>query len=191
MFKKLLALSLVFIGALTLSACNPDTGLTTEEILTQIQEAVDNLSLPAQTSANLTLPNSEVHDVTITWASSNTDFISNAGVITAPTKTQGNKTVTMTATLSLEDQQLVKTFSVIVLAATALNDTEKVAADKADVFVQEGPTFADVTLATTGANGTTITWASSNAAVISTAGVITRPASDAAEVTVTLNVLDP
>lgn len=186
MFKKLLALSLVFIGALTLSACNPDKGLTTEEILTQIQEALDELSLPTETSTNLTLPNSGLHDVVITWSSSNTDYITDAGVVTIPTKTEGNKSVVMTATLSLEDQELIQRFTVIVTAATALNDAEKVAADKADVFVPEGQTFGDVTLPTSGANGTTITWASSNAAVVTTDGTVNRPDPDGVEVTVTL-----
>jgi hypothetical protein len=186
MIKKLLTLSLIFVGALTLAACDPDTGLTTEEILEQISEAVDELELPSETSTDLTLPNTGVHDVEITWESSNEDYISDSGMVTIPTKTEGNKSVTMTATLELEDQVLTKSFSVTVIAATALNDAEKVAADALNVFIPEGETFDDVTLPTAGANGTTVTWTSSHPAVISETGVVTRPASDAANVTVTM-----
>jgi hypothetical protein len=186
MIKKLLTLSLIFIGALTLSACDPETGLTTEEILEQISEAVDELDLPSETSTDLTLPNTGVHDVVITWESSNEDYVSDSGMVTIPTKTEGNKSVTMTATLELEDQVLTKSFTVTVIAATDLNDAEKVAADTLNVFIPEGETFDDVTLPTAGANGTTVTWVSSHPAVISATGVVTRPASDAANVTVTM-----
>ncbi len=186
MLKKLFTLSLIFIGALTLTACGGDDGLTVEEILANITEAVDELALPSTTSTDLTLPNTGVHEVVVTWESSDTDFITDAGVVTIPTLTEGDQAVTMTASLTLEGQTLTKTFTVTVTAATALNDAEKVAADTLALFIAEGETFNDVVLPVAGGNGTTVTWESSHPLVITTAGVVTRPGPDATNVTVTL-----
>jgi predicted extracellular nuclease len=189
MFKKLLALALLVIGGITLSACNPDDGLTTEEILTQIQEAVDELDLPSSTTSDLTLPNTGVHDVEITWSSNNTDVIANDGTVTIPTKTDGDQTVTLTATLTLEGQTLTDTFSVTVAAASDYTDAELLEqAKNALVLSVSGIIQSNdpITLPATGLHGSTITWASSNTAVITDAGVVTRPAADAGNATVTL-----
>lgn len=187
MFKKLLALGLVAIGALTLTACNPDTGPTVEEILDQITEAMDELQVPSETSTDLTLPNTAVHDVEVTWESSNTDFIANDGTVTIPTKTEGNQTVTLTATLSLDEQQLTKSFTVTVLAATEYTDAELVAqAVAALVLPVTGLVTGNITLPSSGANGTAITWSSSNTDVVANDGTVTRPENGEGNAAVTL-----
>ena len=187
MFKKLLALGLLAIGVFTLSACNPETGPTVEEILDQITEAMDELELPSQTSTDLTLPNTAIHDVVVTWSSSNTDFIANDGTVTIPTKTQGNQTVTLTATLTLEGQNLTKTFSVTVLAATAYTDAELLAQAVASLVLPvTGIVTSNITLPATGANGTTITWSSSDTTVVANDGTVTRPANGDGNASVTL-----
>ena len=97
MFKKFLALTLVLVGILGLTACGGDETPTLEEILANISEAQAELVLPATTSTDLTLLDKGLHDVVITWESSDTDFIANDGTVTVPTKTEGDQTVTITA----------------------------------------------------------------------------------------------
>ncbi len=186
MMKKLLALGLVFVGLFTMTACSQNTGPTPEELLTMISEAMDELALPEETSSDLVLPNTGLHDVTITWESSDPDIIANNGTVTQPWNTEGDQTVTITATLTLEDQSLIKRFDITVKAATELNDTEKVEADTAALFIEEGPIYGDLTLPTEGPNGTTITWESDKPAYLTKYGVVTRPEPGAGDEVVTL-----
>jgi hypothetical protein len=187
MFKKILTLVVAAIGIFTLASCDPaDTGLTDAELLAQISEAMAELDVTTTTSSDLTLPNTGLHDVVITWESQNTDYIANDGTVTQPTKSEGNKTVTIVATLTLEEQALTKSFQVTVEAAADYNDAEKVAMDKAALFLQEGQLFADLTLPTSGSNGTTITWESDKPAYITNTGAVTRPAVGEGEELVTL-----
>ena len=79
MLKKLLTFTLILVGAFTLVGCGGTDEPTTAEILEQITEAVDNLSIPSSTETDLVLPTTEVHDVTITWESSDTDYIADDG----------------------------------------------------------------------------------------------------------------
>jgi hypothetical protein len=64
-----------------------------------------------------------------------------------------------------------------VTAAAAMTDAQAVAADKAALSLST-PVTANITLPTSGTNGSTISWASNNTTVISTAGVVTRQATD-------------
>jgi hypothetical protein len=186
MIKKFLTLGLAILGIFTLTACTGDEGYTDEELLTMIQEAMDELDLLDTISTDLTLPNSGLNGVTITWESSDPDIIATDGTVTRPTKTERNKTVRLTATLTLEGQSLIKTFDITVLAEEDLNDAEKVAADTASLFVQEGAVYGDLTLPTSGPNGTTITWSSDKPDYISNTGEVTRPAIGEGDEVVTL-----
>ncbi len=73
-----------------------------------------------------------------------------------------------------------------------LSDLDSVAADKAALVIGYAGTDSaasvtqDMTLPTTGDNGTTITWVSSDTAVIANNGAVTRPAANAADASVTL-----
>jgi beta-xylosidase len=63
----------------------------------------------------------------------------------------------------------------------------RAAADAAALTLGDTSAVADnLTLPTTGAGGSTITWSSSNPAVVSTTGVVTRPAPGSGNATVTL-----
>jgi endoglucanase Acf2 len=132
--------------------------------------------------SNVTLPTSGANGTTITWASSNGTVVSTAGVVVRQT---ANTTVTLTATIKKGTATATKTFTVTVIAAeNTMTDAQAVTADSNALAVgyASGDTAAgvrsNVTLSTAGTNGTTITWASSNTAVISTTGVVTRPAAN-------------
>ena len=74
------------------------------------------------------------------------------------------------------------------VAAIALTDTNRLTADKAGLSLGDtSAVTADLTLPTTGAYGSAISWASSNPAVVSATGKVTRPGAleDPAHVTLT------
>ncbi|MEK3911884.1 S-layer homology domain-containing protein [Paenibacillus sp. FSL H7-0331] len=130
--------------------------------------------------SNLNLPTTGVNGTTVTWSSSNTAVVGNDGTITRPT---ADTSVTLTATISKGSITATKAFTVLV-KATGNSETAVAASINALVI---GYTSGDsatsvtqnLTLATTdAANGTTITWSSSNTAVVSNTGVVVRQAAD-------------
>ena len=185
MLKKLLTLTLVLVGIMTLSACggtDEPEGLTDLE---KLAEALVELDLPATASSDLTFDAAGLHDVTITWESDNTDVIANDGTVTIPLFTDGDQTVTITAYVTIGENTLTKEFEVDVLAATVKTDAEKVAEAKVVLLIADTLVIADITLQDTALEAA-ITWASSHPDYLSTAGVVVRPSSDTGNVEVTL-----
>jgi hypothetical protein len=130
---------------------------------------------------NLTLPTAGTNGTTIAWSSNNTDVVAANGTVNRPANTASDALVTLTATITKNGQQLTKVFYVNVLKLTSFNDTEAVAADKAalDITYAGGDSVIgvtqNVTLPATGANGTIISWTSSNTDVVTANGAVTRP----------------
>ncbi len=183
MFKKLLVLTLVFVGAIGLVGCKDDTTDLTD--LEALAEAMDEQVLPAEASTSLTFPNTGLHSVEITWTSSNTDVIADDGTVTRPLFTEGDKVVTITAYLELGGETLTKTFTVTVLKA-AYSDADAVAEAKAVLLLSVSDLVtSDIVLPTTALTAT-LTWSSSNTAIVANDGTITRPAIGEGNATVTL-----
>ncbi|WFE27721.1 family 43 glycosylhydrolase [Solwaraspora sp. WMMD791] len=136
-------------------------------------------------TADLTLPTAGAAGSTITWASSDPDVVSTTGRVTRPALGQPDATATLTATLARGSVTDTKTFEVTVLAE--FDDARIVAAAAAALTVHDvDDVRGNLTLPTTGADGTTVTWASDDPAVIATDGVVHRPAPGAGGTTVTL-----
>lgn len=76
----------------------------------------------------------------------------------------------------------------IVILRSGLTDVDRVAADKASLFVgdESGTVRTDVILPTNGAYGSAITWVSDQPAIISEQGKVTRPAKGSPDAKVTL-----
>ncbi len=144
----------------------------------------------ASVTQALTLPTSGDSGTVITWASGMTDVIDNAGTVTRPDVNGADTSVTLTATITKNNESDTQVFFLQVLKA--LNDADSVAADKAALVIgyagtdNENSVTQDLTLPGTGSNGTTIAWASSVTAVIDNAGTVTRPAADTNNEFVTL-----
>jgi predicted extracellular nuclease len=102
------------------------------QILDEAKVALLLDGISGGTAVDITLPDTVGSEgVTVTWSSSNTDVIANDGMVTRPTKDEGDITVTLTATLTLENQSVEKTFDVLIFALTV----DPVAYDSiADVF---------------------------------------------------------
>ena len=131
----------------------------------------------AGVTKNLGLATAGADGVTIAWDSSKPAQISNGGLVTRPSS-GGDASVVLTATLSKNLASDTKVFSPITVLET---DTGAIADAKAALVIGYGSEDSatsvtkDVTLPTTGANGVTISWSSSDSLVISTAGLVTRP----------------
>ncbi|MFH1129228.1 MAG: immunoglobulin-like domain-containing protein [Patescibacteria group bacterium] len=144
------------------------------------------------------LPAIGANGSTITWASSNTAVVSNDGqTVVRPAFRDANATVTLTATLIRGSITDTKVFVLTVLAEAINPDIASVTADK-DALTDDSIRGANSDLSNIagvltnplpaiGANGSTITWVSSNTAVVSSDGqTVVRPSFGNANATVTM-----
>lgn len=130
------------------------------------------------------LPKNGKAGVKITWQSSSPDFLTNEGkLLKRPAAGTGDLKVVLIAVLSYGSAQEYKTFELTV--KEDISDVQKVALDKAALKLDfaKGESAASVTkdigLPSKGANGSKITWYSSNPAVLSNDGkVVNRPGPD-------------
>ena len=144
----------------------------------------------ASVTKNLTLPTTGLDGSTIAWTSSNPAVVTNSGVVTQPTTQDAN--VTLTATITVKTASDTKAFPVTVKAQ--MTDAQAVAAAKAALTIgyASGDSASSVTqnltLATSGIDGSEIGWATSNPLVVTTAGVVSRPLTGTANVTLTATI---
>ena len=144
-------------------------------------------------TSDLNLPANGANGTLINWSSSNTNYISNTGSVTRPEASAGDQSVTLTATVSKGDSDQEKEFELTV----TVPDADAVAADVAALDfddLKNANTATDnirtnLALPTSGANGTTISWESTNSGVInSSTGVVTRShSSQSATLTATVS----
>ncbi len=187
--KSILMFAVILLTAFTLVACGDDNQALVDEALDSVSLVFASGDSATSVTQNLTLPTT-VGDVQITWVSDNTAVISNAGVVTRQT---ADTNVVLTATLTLGDATATKDFTLKVLAIVVVIDPVE-ALDAIEITgsllgytVSTGRynTKADIVLPTTSMT-LTVTWSSSNAAVLSATGVVVRPAYLAADSTVIL-----
>ncbi|MEC1772500.1 immunoglobulin-like domain-containing protein [Schinkia azotoformans] len=140
---------------------------------------------------SVTLPIMGADGATITWNSDTPSVIANDGTVTRPANSAGDASVTLTATITKGTETTSKVFVVKVLKQSQ-TDAEAVANAKAALEIGYGTgdsinaVTQSVTLPTTGADDTTITWASDATNVIGQDGTVTRPTNGAGDVSVTL-----
>ncbi|GGS06688.1 hypothetical protein GCM10010269_52000 [Streptomyces humidus] len=134
-------------------------------------------------TADLTLPTTgPAGGSLITWSSDDTDVVSDTGKVTRPAAGEPDGHATLTATLKKGSVSATRTFDVTVLPA--LDDkaaTEQAA--KTLVVHNLDDARGNLTLPATGAYGTTVTWSSANEDVVSSDGVVHRPAHGAGATT--------
>jgi hypothetical protein len=114
LFTLITALTLVFAVA----GCKDDTptGPTDAELVAEATTALLLTDLNEVTS-NLSLPSGGLHDSVVTWSSSDTAVLTDAGVVTRPAVGADNAVITMTATITIGDENDTKDFTVRVIAA--------------------------------------------------------------------------
>jgi hypothetical protein len=172
--KGLLTILVVVLLTFTLFAC----GDKDQDLL---DTSIDNLAVifgsgdnAASVTKDLNLP-STLGEATVSWSSSNTTVITNAGVVN---RQFSDVSVTLTATATLNDATATKTFSLTVkghdvnaaLAAIVLAGPNITYDSSTEVYTLIG----NITLPAT-TNGLTIEWESTIPAVLSNTGVVVRP----------------
>jgi len=189
--KKIFSFLLVILMAIVVASCQKDN---TDELL---KEAKDALTITFQTgdsaesvTKNITLVTVGKHGATITWSSSNTSIIANDGKVTRPANGQGDKEITLTATITINEKQATKEFKVKVIQLPK-TDAEKVneAKEQLAITFGEGDNAENVTqdlTLPTKVGEATVTWVSTDPEFISTTGKVTRPAYNEADITVVL-----
>ena len=183
----------VVVKAAEVPPVNPDMDDTgeTEKIENNDAECVTNdknslkiIYAPGDSAgsvtADITLPATGENGSSIFWESSDTSVISAYGSVSRPS-TDAN--VRLTAIISKGSASDTKTFSLTVkgkAAEVTISDEDIVreVANALEILYTAGDSAGrvtkSVTLPTTGANDTTITWKSSNPNVIGTNGGVTR-----------------
>lgn len=185
-FKVLFTFVALLFVTLTLVACTNQAKKDTNAVAEAKESLVVGFTdsdTSASVTKNVTLKATE-GEVAITWVSNNAAVITNAGVVTRP---EADTVVELTATLKKGEATDSKKFSLTVKAAEVVVDPDiAIVAGVKDALAlgfATGDTAAAVTqnltLKTT-EEGVAITWASDKTAVITNAGVVTRPAEDAA-----------
>ena len=170
---------------------------------TAVMQAKDALTITyasgdsaGSVTRGITLPTAGANEVMLTWASSNETAIdvtttAGTGAVTRPGPGESNAEVTLTATLTKNAESDTKEFMLTVLAQPA-SDENDVTQAKATLTItyasgdSAGSVTQDIALPTTGENGVTITWASSDMGKVSNAGAVTRPGSGESNAEVTL-----
>ena len=162
-----------------------DRVLTSDE-LTELADDIVGPAVAADAAAltlgdtsavrsSLTLPVLGDHGSSITWASSDPSVVSTTGVVTRPASGSGDASVTLTATIARGNVTETRAFTVTVLERP--DAPGLVAEDLAALtVVNVDDVRGNLTLPTSGANGTTFTWESSDPSVIDGTGVVHRPA---------------
>ncbi|WP_179232703.1 immunoglobulin-like domain-containing protein [Paenibacillus rigui] len=136
-------------------------------------------------STNLQLPSSGKYGTTITWESQNQQVLTNDGVVNRPPADSGNQDVILIASITDGTTVVKKSFTVTVLRK--LSAMESVTADAQALKVNNiGDVRGNLTLPVKGENGSTITWLSDNASVVSPSGEVHRPAHGSGDTTVKL-----
>ncbi|OLS33402.1 immunoglobulin-like domain-containing protein [Bacillus sp. MRMR6] len=136
-------------------------------------------------TSDLSFPEVGPNGTSITWESQNQDIITNEGKVSRPSFEDGDKTVTITATITDGTNSVTKEFIVTVLKKP--HDSVSVKLDAAELKVHNiRDVRGNLTLPVTGENGSTITWKSSDPAMITPTGEVTRPAQGEGDKTVRL-----
>ncbi len=205
--KSVSNLAAIFLLLITMAGCT----IATEGSYTIDAEAVTadknalEITFGGSDSAgsvtqNIILSTSGFSGTTIAWESDTPSVIAADGDITRPASGSGDATVILTATISKNGASDTKQFTLTVIALRE-TDEEAVAAAKAalEIIFARGDTIdmvrQDITLATEGVNGITISWLSNNTDVIQDSssgnpGSVTRPLSGTnAAVTLTATIV--
>ena len=138
--------------------------------------------------ADLTLPATGTNGSTITWATSDASVVTATGDVTRPAYGTAAGTATLTATITRGAVSQTKDFAITVLPEEQSDEGKVQAAVAAVELVHPDDVRGNLTLPATGADGTSLDWSSSNPAVVSDTGEVTRPAHGSTPVDVVLTV---
>ncbi|MFA6801471.1 MAG: immunoglobulin-like domain-containing protein, partial [Acholeplasmataceae bacterium] len=185
---RILLILLTFAVASFLVACNNVADQLEEAQADLIANYADSIGSGSdfEVTEDLALVAS-IGEATVSWSSNNTSAIANDGKVT---RGQDNQNVTLTATLTIDEESITYAFNVVV---PMIPVATQVASAKTALIARYADTIGDdefdvtsnLSLVTTEA-GVAVSWASSDDAMIATNGTVTRPSNTVGSQTVTL-----
>lgn len=157
-----------------------DTVLSEEEIQADydagalgITLAELNIGDTSEVKADLVLPIEVGNGIEVEWESSNEEVVSKTGVVTRPEEGKEAAVVTLTAVVTVNGEKYQKSFEVTVLPWS----TDADLAEAVEALAVPSVVYEDIVLPTTGKFGSTVTWETSDEAIIAADGTICeRPA---------------
>lgn len=127
--------------------------------------------IPSQVTGNLNMITSK-DGVSVVWTSDDEACIATDGAVTRPAYDTEDKTVTLTAALSIGEFKYKKTYKVTVIQNATDEQIAIMDANRIDLGVK-GVVSSDIELPAAGYYGSTITWSSNKPNVISAEGKYT------------------
>lgn len=161
----------------------------------------DGIPAPAtgKLASNLNLVTEGKYGSTITWSSSDENYITNSGLVTRPPNWPQEEVVTLTAKVSYGCFSVLKDFTFNVMPyytedeTVAQKDDEFLNAENWDFLTFNDTDFSSVTtslnLPDKGPYGSTYLWKTSNPSVITESGRVIRPRWDGEAQTVTMTAI--
>ncbi|MFE6506984.1 immunoglobulin-like domain-containing protein [Nocardioides sp. NPDC057767] len=163
-----------------------DLGYVTDEERVARDLAWLDLGDTSRVVSDLSLASGGPNGSTFTWATTDPEVVSATGDVTRPPYGSPDATVTLTATATHGDAAESETFTIKVPAD--ISDEEKVARAAAALRVWDADEIrGNITLPTQGLHGTTVSWTSSEPAVVTPTGEVDRPAYGEKAVRLALN----
>jgi hypothetical protein len=164
-------------------------GLDSALFVQQVSNAKTQLTINGLNTvkSNLSLPTDGGNNIVITWISSNNSVISTSGVVTRPVSGLDTASVVLTATLSKNGITATKQFTAKVIPY--YSDKISVQLDSTNLSVAGNLNLlrSNLTLPTSGMEGSNISWNSNEPTILSSAGVIlNHPAKGSGNTQVTL-----
>ncbi len=166
--------------------------------LTPLNDAMDSITLAKATTnleisesdsirSNLILPTSTGNDVSISWSSSNTDVISNTGIITRPSLGSDNITVRLTATLTYNSVSTTKEFILVVLPYYTDNESVQMDLSQLEIEDYTDNIRTSIKLPTSTIEGSIVVWSSDAPSYLNNVGkVLKHPSKGSGKKEVTL-----
>lgn len=107
--RKILLLFLI-VSLFLIVGCNQNNDLS------KVEKAMNEITISSEITSDINLPLVSSNNVSITWSSSNKDYITNDGKVTRPSSEVKDVEVILTAKFVLNDLEKAKQFKVIVKA---------------------------------------------------------------------------
>ena len=148
-------------------------------------------NIPDDLSSNITFPTKIGDKITIEWDSSNKEYLSNSGEVTFPDFEEGDQQVTLTGKIIIDFQEILTPYILEILGIEIEDIKEEVTIpsklasdeDKVESVIERlsliDETYSSINLPSKLCyESITITWNSSNKAVMSNDGVVYTPSTN-------------
>jgi len=163
-----------------------DTTKARDQQAVNIDSEMLSLGNLSNVTTNLIFPTKGEHNSNISYTIRNGTAITSTGEVIRPSFLEKDQSITIVATITKGEAKKSKTF-IATVRALAISDVEAITLAEEDLKIAGtlSAIDSDIELITVGLHGVTVSWASSSS-VISSTGVVSRPAFSEGNVVVQL-----